>query len=668
MSALKILKYETTVREYEDAFDILLSRVEVSEEHVSLFMGGLPTEIEMGVRMFKPKTLANAYCLTNLQEATLNVVKKKGISAFVPNHSRYTNAFTSNYQKPFLPTPSATTTNTYAKPNTLIIAHVFAIPTELPPTRDHDYKIPLVEGAQPVNIRPYRHPPTKKNSIEGMVARLLQDGVIKKSNSPFSSSIVIVKKKVNSWIKTAFKTREGHYEFWVIPFGLTNAPSTFQSLMNEDNVEHHGHHKLYAKRSKCMFGTDKVEYLGHVISAKGVATNPSKVEAMSKWPMPTTLKQLRGFLGLTRYYRRFIQGYASNSRPLTQLLKKNSFQWTNDSQTAFEQLKQAMEFLAIVYALEKWRGYLFDRHFKIKTDHFSLKYLLDQRMSTPIQLKWLPKLMGFDYEIQYKKGVENVATDALSMLQFSNEKLQKIITKLQQGQDVKGSYSWANQELRRKGRLVVGNGQSLKIELLKQFHEGSVGGHSRVRTTTNKICSVFYWKKLRKHVKQLVLEFHICQRYKLDLAAYPGLLQPLPISTRIWSNISMDFIDSLPKSQCKIVILVVVDRLRGDSRVELVDGSLTAREEVIEVCKFHLKRANDRMKSQAGEVSKSRDLPICNEQGVTKVKHVVILDRRLAKRGNVVVFVLVEWANGTKEDATWEPIVQIQMKFPSFKI
>ncbi|GJT36508.1 putative mitochondrial protein [Tanacetum coccineum] len=537
----------------------------------------------------------------------------------------------------------------------------FANQRNLPPTRDHDYKIPLVEGAQPVNIRPYRHPPTKKNSIEGMVAS---------------------------------QTMEDHALHL----------RTILKIMR--------HHKLYAKRSKCVFRTNKVEYLGHVISAKGVATDPSKVEAMSQWLVPTNLKQLRGFLGLTVYYRRFIQGYASISKPLTQLLRKN----TDDSQTAFEQLKQAMV------------------------------VLLDQRMSTPIQLKWLPKLMGFDYEIQYKKGVENVATDALSMLQFSNEKLQKIITKLQQGQDVKGSYSWANQELRRKGRLVVGNGQSLKIELLKQFHEVSVGGHSRVRTTTNKICSVFYWKKLRKHVKQLVLEFHICQRYKLDLAAYPGLLQPLPISTRIWSNISMDFIDSLPKSQCKIVILVVVDRLsKGDSRVGLVDGSLTAREEAIKVCNFHLKWANDRMNSQAGkrrtdkeyvvgdwvylklqphrqvtirkgkqhklspkyygpfqiearvgqvayklklpdssqihnvfhiskfkkcrgEVSKSIDLPICNEQGVTKVKHVVILDRRLAKRGNVVVFVLVEWANGTKEDATWELIEQIQMKFPSFKI
>ncbi|GJS94473.1 reverse transcriptase [Tanacetum coccineum] len=106
-------------KEYEDAFDSLLSRVEISEEHaISMFMGGLPTKIEMEVRMFKPKTLADAYCLTNLQEATLNAVKKKGRSAFVPNQLRYSNGSNSTYQKPLLTTPTSSTNNTTVKPNT----------------------------------------------------------------------------------------------------------------------------------------------------------------------------------------------------------------------------------------------------------------------------------------------------------------------------------------------------------------------------------------------------------------------------------------------------------------------------------------------------------------------------------------------------------------------
>ncbi|GJT66052.1 putative mitochondrial protein [Tanacetum coccineum] len=181
------------------------------------------------------------------------------------------------------------------------------------------------------------------------------------------------------------------------------------------------------------------------------------------------------------------------TRPLTHLLKKGVYECNSAAQSAFEDLKQAMisapvlklpdfnkEFTIETYAsgggigaaLEKWRGYLLDRHFKIKTDHISLKYLVDQRMSTPTQLKCLPKLIGFDFEIMYKKGVDTVTTDALSRMQNLRELLSIMGTStLQSSSNEHGHYTWHNEQLGRKGKLMVGNDEVVRKELLQHGPE-----------------------------------------------------------------------------------------------------------------------------------------------------------------------------------------------------
>ena len=327
---------------------------------------------------------------------------------------------------------------------------IFAEPTELPAFREnHNHKIPVKEGVDPINQRSYRYAIHQKNEIDKMVEEMLTKGIIQPISSPYASPVVLVKKKDGTWrlcvdyrglngvtiknrfpipliedlmdelggavifskidlragyhqvrmdptdiCKTAFKTHCGHFEYVVMPFGLTNAQASFQGLMNDvfrkflrkfvliffDDIliysssmeEHLQHlrlvfqtmreHSLFAKESKCEFATDKVEYLGHYIAANGVSTDPNKIQAAADWPIPQTLKQLRGFLGLAGYYRRFVKNFGTIARPLTLLTKKDAFEWSTEASAAFQVLKSALCH-APVLALP-----LFDKPFIVETD------------------------------------------------------------------------------------------------------------------------------------------------------------------------------------------------------------------------------------------------------------------------------------------------------------
>jgi hypothetical protein len=175
--------------------------------------------------------------------------------------------------------------------------------------------------------------------------------------------------------KTSFRTRYGHYEFTVVPFGLSNAPVVFMCLMNgvfreyldkfvivflddilvysktEEEHEHHlrmvlqvlREHQLYAKLSKCSFYQNQIHYLGHIISKEGIAVDPEKIEAIRGWPTPKNVTKVRSFMGLAGYYRRFIAGFSRISHPITSLQRKGvKFQWTIECEKSFQQLKHLL--------------------------------------------------------------------------------------------------------------------------------------------------------------------------------------------------------------------------------------------------------------------------------------------------------------------------------------
>ena len=191
--------------------------------------------------------------------------------------------------------------------------------------------------------------------------------------------------------KTAFRTRYGHYEFIVMPFGLTNAPAAFMSLMNKifqmyldrfvivfiDDIliysetrEQHEEHlrtvlqilrekHLYAKFSKCEFWLEEIAFLGHIVSKNGVQPDPSKIAAVKEWEPPKNITEVRSFLGLAGYYRRFVEGFSIIAKPLTNLLKKNViFKWDAKCEESFEELKKRLISTPVLTLLSENGGYI----------------------------------------------------------------------------------------------------------------------------------------------------------------------------------------------------------------------------------------------------------------------------------------------------------------------
>ncbi|GBM40902.1 Retrovirus-related Pol polyprotein from transposon 297 [Araneus ventricosus] len=307
--------------------------------------------------------------------------------------------------------------------------------------------------------------------------------------------------------KTAFTTGQGLWQFKVMSFGLCNAPATFERLMETvlrglsseaclvylDDIIIVGRtfeerfnnlRKVFQRLQKanlklspkkCRFFQKEVTYLGHVISAKGVKTDPEKIKAVVDWPRPETVHYLRSFLGLCTYYRRFVKNFSTIARPLHKLTEaKSNFNWTEECEKSFNGLKQSLTFssiltyprtdkdfildtdasnegigavlsqnirneerviayfskslgnpernycvtrkelLVIVKSIEHFHHYLYGRKFLLRTDHASLRWLLNFKEPEGQTARWIQRLQEYDFEIQHRKGTSHGNADALS--------------------------------------------------------------------------------------------------------------------------------------------------------------------------------------------------------------------------------------------------------------
>nr|GFC11480.1 putative reverse transcriptase domain, aspartic peptidase domain protein [Tanacetum cinerariifolium] len=289
----------------------------------------------------------------------------------------------------------------------------------IPPVREVKFNIELIPGSEPISKAPYRMAPIELKELKDQLQELLERGFIRPRcyalfKIDLRSGYHQLRVKEQDISKTAFRTRYGHYEFLVMPFGLTNAPA-FMDLMNRifheflgkfvivfiDDIlffskskeEHEDHlrtvlqtlrqEKLYAKFSKCEFWLSSVAFLGHIVSAEGITMDPAKVEAITKSPRPTYVTEVRSFLGLAGYYRRFVEGFSRLALPLTKLMRKGEkFVWNEEREKSFEELKQRL---------------------------VSAPRELNMR-----QRRWLELLKDYDTNIQYHPGKSNVVADALS--------------------------------------------------------------------------------------------------------------------------------------------------------------------------------------------------------------------------------------------------------------
>ncbi|EOY08454.1 DNA/RNA polymerases superfamily protein [Theobroma cacao] len=320
----------------------------------------------------------------------------------------------------------------------------------LPPEREVEFCIDLIPDTRPISIPPYRMAPAELKELKDQLEDLLDKGFIRPSLNKVTVKNKYPLPRIDDLFdqlqgaqcfskidlrsgyhqlrirnedipKTAFRTRYGHYEFLVMSFGLTNAPVAFMDLMNRV-------FKPYL---------DNVAFLGHVVSKEGIQVDTKKIEVVEKWPRPTSVTEIRSFVGLAGYYRRFVKDFSKIVAPLTKLTRKDTkFEWSDACENSFEKLKACLttapvlslsqlkrheqnypihdlEMAAIVFALKIWRHYLYGETCEIYTDHKSLKYIFQQRDLNLRQRRWMELLKDYDCTILYHPGKASVVADAL---------------------------------------------------------------------------------------------------------------------------------------------------------------------------------------------------------------------------------------------------------------
>ncbi|GFV94660.1 retrovirus-related Pol polyprotein from transposon 17.6 [Trichonephila clavipes] len=447
-----------------------------------------------------------------------------------------------------------------------------------------------------------------------------------------------------------------------MPFGLCNAPATFERMMDNllrhfkwtmclcylDDIivfsetfeDHLIRLRLVLKclqeaglklnSKKCLFAAQEVKILGHLVSSNGVRPDHDKIKAVRNFPTPKNIHDIRSFLGLCSYFRRFIKGFCYLAEPLQSLLKSGvEFHWGPEEVEAFNSLKKALtsdpvlgmyderasteihtdasgygigavlvqiqnnvekviayasrtltkaeknystterECLAIVWATNKFRPYIFGKHFTVVTDHHSLCWLMNLKDPSGRLARWALRLQEHDFDVKYKTGKKHSDADALSRNPVEEET-----------------------ETPDKFLAVTTNGKlwlpvipkHLRADILRHFHDAPTAGHLGFAKTYDRIRKRFYWPGMYRNVVRYVMHCRECQRRKSVSQRRPGRLVPIPPAIAPFHRIGIDLLGRFPKStHGNKWIIVCTDY---STRYAITKALPTA--EVAEIAKFLL--------------------------------------------------------------------------------